>query len=167
VLLPIEGHAVKAAPAIWPPVGSIETFGTVVAVILFVAAAAFPSMLRTKAIARKAAVASFILVAALFFFYAHLLQTYVRRVETVNDEVFYRTIGSERTEYAIKKLPGASDEELLESTTLDDQGIKRMWTPSSVDHADYSVFIAYLVTFSAANFLVGALARLGIEVKTE
>jgi hypothetical protein len=157
--LPLAGDRIQHVPLIWPPLGSIETYAAVAAAAIIAAFGALPMFFRTKSQARLTAAISIGLAFSSLFPYGYFLSRYVKRVETLRDGIQYRTIGSQRSAEALQKLPGKSDEEILEIAGLTDGDIERMWTPESVEQVHLELFVSYLACFALVNFAIGAFAR--------
>jgi hypothetical protein len=164
--VPYFGHKANDSHLIWPPIGSMETFAVPMAVILIGLFGAAPKLFRTKSRAKLGfATALFVTVISLFL-YAYL-QRYVIRVDTPFNGTQYRTIGSQRSEECLRKLPGKSDEEILEIAGLSDGDIKRMWTPDSVFQVRLKLFTTYLIGLASLNFALGAFARATGEARSK
>jgi hypothetical protein len=157
-VVPFFGHKAIDSHLIWPPIGSMETFAVPVAVILIGAFGAAPELLKTKSRA-KVWFAIALTVAMSFLFTYSYLQKYVIRVDTPFNGTQFRTIGSQRSEECLRKLPGKSDEEILEIAGLTDGDIKRMWTPDSVLDVRLELFTTYLMALASLNFALGAFSR--------
>ncbi len=158
-LLPFVGYKIQSVPAMWPPIGSLAIYGASSAAALTGAFGKLPSIFETKATAKKAALCAFAIALFALIAYGFLLSKFVKGVETPNNGVQYRTIGSQRTIEALQIFPGQSDEEILEKAGLNEGDIERMWTPSSVEHAQFGLFISYLVLLGSFNFAVGSYSR--------
>jgi hypothetical protein len=155
---PYFAHKTSDSPLVWPPIGSIETFAVPMAVILIGVFGAAPALFRTKSRAKFGFSAALVATVGSLVFYTYL-QKYVIRIDTPFNGTQYRTIGSQRSDECLRKLPGKSDEEILEIAGLSDGDIKRMWTPNSVFEVRLELFIAYLMGLASLNFTLGALAR--------
>src|SRR5579863_9602072 len=133
--LPFAGEKIKNVPPIWPPLGSIETYGAGVATALFLLFGAAPKLFKNKAQAKAATYAASGLAAISLVVYGGLLSRYVVGVETPKDGTQYRTVGEQRSREAIEKFPALSDAELLHKAGLEDADIERMWTRASLHQA--------------------------------
>jgi hypothetical protein len=91
--------------------------------------------------------------------YSYLLISYVKGVETPDNGIQYRTVGSERSERTKGLLPGALDAEILKIAGLADSDIEKMWTPASVERVRFELFISYLVALLSLNFLTSSMAE--------
>ena len=158
-LLPLVGYKTQSVPLVWPPIGSIAVFGASAAVAITGAFGKLPSIFETKKNAKKGMLYALTVALLALIAYSFLLSKFVKKVETPNSGVQYRTIGSQRTAEARQKFPGKSDEEVLKVAGLNDGDIERMWTPSSVQHARFGLFISYLVLLGSFNFAVGSYSR--------
>jgi len=159
-VIPYFGHKAIDNHLVWPPVGSMETFAVPMAVILIGVFGVAPELFRTKSRAKIGFVVGLFAAMSSLFFYAYL-QRYVIRVDTPYNGTQFRTVGSQRSEECLRKLPGKSDEEILEIAGLTDGDIKRMWTQDSVFETRLELFSAYLIGLASLNFALGAFARAG------
>jgi hypothetical protein len=157
---PLAGYKLQNAPLIWPPLGGLEIYAAGLAVALIGILGALPSAFRTKAVAKKWIGYMVVLAFASLISYGYLFSKYVIRVDTPNNGTQYRTIGSERTALGSQAFPTESPEKILEGIRLEDADIKRVWTPSSVDHARFELFISYVASLGFINFLIGAFTRI-------
>ncbi len=157
-VVPYFGHKAIDSHLIWPPIGSMETFAVPLAVILIGVFGVAPALFRTKSRAKVGFAVALVASMGSLFVYSYL-QNYVIRVDTPFNGTQYRAIGSQRSEECLRKLPGKSDEEILEIAGLKDGDIKRMWTPDSVFEVRLELFTAYLVGLASLNFALGAFAR--------
>ncbi len=155
---PFFGQKANDSHLIWPPIGSMGTFAVPMAVILIGVFGAGPALFRTKSRAKLGFAAALVVTASSLLLYTYL-QKYVVRVDTPFNGTQCQTIGSQRSEECLRKLPGKSDEEILEIAGLTDGDIKRMWTPDSVFGARLELFTTYLIGLASLNFTLGAFAR--------
>lgn len=156
LLIHKEAHDV---PVVWPPIGSIATYGAPAAVVIAGLLGLMPRFFKTKGKAKLAmAVGVFVALASLFV-YGYLLSKYVVRVQTPYNGTQYRTIGSQRTPEALQMFSGYSDERILEIAGLNDADIERMWTTSSVRRARLELFICYVLCLASINFSLGSQER--------
>lgn len=158
-VLPLAGEKIQNVPIIWPPLGSIETYAAGMATVIIGAFGALPTLFKTKGAAKAGAGIGLAVALISLTFYGNYLLTYVKGVETPNSGTQYRTIGGQRTEEALQKLPKESDQGILEIAGLTDGDIERMWTPSSVRDARLQLFISYVIGLASINFALGSFAR--------
>jgi len=161
--LPLIGFLVsrkiQSVPLLWPPLGGIEVYAVGPAVAVVAAFGKLPSLFRTKGTAKSAAFAGALLALVSLFAYGAFLSKYVVSVETPNNGIQYRTIGSQRTAEALRMFPGYSDARILEIAGLNDADIERMWTPSSVRRARIELLVSYMLCLTFINFAAGSQVR--------
>jgi len=157
-VVPYFGHRAIDGHLIWPPIGSMETFAVPMAVTLIGVFGVAPALFRTKSRAKFAFVVALVGSMGSLFVYSYL-QKYVIRVDTPFNGTQFRAVGGQRSEECLRKLPGKSDEEILEIAGITDGDIKRMWTPDSVFEVRLELFSTYLIALASLNFALGAFSR--------
>jgi len=157
---PLLAKHYSQSSLLWPPMGSIETYGVEVATVLIGLFSLLPLMLENKQQAKsilKAAIASACLM---FLIYACLVGRYVISEETPYNGVQTRSVGF-RVEPRIRALyPDMTDSQLLRIGGLEDWQIQKVWTPGSVLALRLSLLITFSLTLGLANVALGAAARL-------
>jgi hypothetical protein len=160
VVAPYLAQHYSASSFIWPPLGSVETYGAYAAIVLIGLFSLLPNLLESKQQAKswlKWAVAT---TCVMFLLYAFLVERYVISVDTPANGVQTRSVGF-RVEPRIRaQFPDLNDAELLRKGGLEDWQIQKVWTPDSVLALRLSLLIAFSLTLGLANVALGAAARL-------
>ena len=145
---------------IWPPLGSLETYGAYVATVIIGLFSLLSLVLESKREAKSHLKAAIAMAFVVFLIYAFLVERYVISVETPANGVQTRSVGF-RVEPRIRALyPDKNDPELLRIGGLEDWQIQKVWTPGSVLALRLSLLITFSLTLSLANVALGAAARL-------
>ena len=145
---------------IWPPLGSLETYGAYAAILLVGLFSLLPNVLENKQQAKSWLKRAIAATCVVFMLYAFLVERYVISVETPANGVQTRSIGF-RVEPRIRTLyPDKNDPELLRIGGLEDWQIQKVWTPGSVLALRLSLLATFSLTLGLANVALGAAARL-------
>ena len=148
------------SPFIWPPLGSVETYGAYAAFLIIGLFCLLPTTLDSKHQAKSCLRGSIVMTCVVFVLYAFLVERYVISVETPNNGVQTRSVGF-RVEPRIRvQFPDKNDPELLRIGGLEDWQIQKVWTPGSVLALRLSLLLAFSLTLGLANLALGAAARL-------
>jgi hypothetical protein len=157
---PLLAQHYSQSSFIWPPLGSLETYGAYVATVLIGLFSLLPLMLENKQQAKSCLKVSIAMAFVVFLIYALLVERYVISVETPANGVQTRSVGF-RVEPRIRaQYPDKIDPELLRIGGLEDWQIQKVWTPGSVLALRLSLLITFSLTLGLANVALGAAARL-------
>jgi hypothetical protein len=160
VTAPYLAQHYSQSPFIWPPLGSLETYGAYAAIVLIGLFSLLPNLLDNKQQAKAWLKWAIVTACAVFLIYAFLVARYVISVETPANGVQTRSVGF-RVEPRIRaQFPDKTDPELLRTGGLEDWQIQKVWTPGSVLALRLSLLITFALTLSLANVALGAAARL-------
>lgn len=154
-------HLSGFPPILWPPLGSINFYASALATALIASVGFYPIRSIEKGVWKRRAVFGLIVCVVSLLAYAYFLSTFVKAIETPNNGTQYRTVGSQRTEMALNRFPGATDGQLLRVAGLNDDDIEKMWTPSSVTWARLKLFLSYLFGLTSINFVWRIQSYLG------
>jgi hypothetical protein len=148
------------ASFVWPPLGSLETYGAYAAMVLIGLFSLLPNVLENKQQAKSWLKWAMATTCVAFMLYAFLVERYVISVETPANGVQTRSVGF-RVEPRIRALyPDKNDPELLRIGGLEDWQIQKVWTPGSVLALRMSLLSTFAITLGLANVALGAAARL-------
>ncbi len=114
---------------------------------------------RTKKTALSVGILSTICAVIAVFVYSFLIERYVIPVKLPDGGRVYRSIGDQRTGFALSKYPTEADQRLLQIGGLEDDGIEKMWTPASVERVRFEVFVSYLLVLIAIECAIGSFTR--------
>src|SRR5271155_99899 len=144
VSAPLLARHFSQSSFLWPPLGSLETYGAELATVLVGLFSLLPLMLENKQQAKLALKTAIAMAFVVFLIYTFLVGRYVISEETPNNGVQTRSVGF-RVEPRIRALyPDKTDSELLRIGGLEDWQIQKVWTPDSV----LLLRLSLLVTFS-------------------
>jgi hypothetical protein len=161
--IPIGGSAIHLLQIhlpqlIWPPLGGIEVYAAGLAVVVIAVFGKLPSLFKIENHVKKWMGIGILAAVVSLSTYVFLLSRYVKGVETPDNGIQYRTIGSQRSAEAEQKFAQLSDQEIMQIAGLTDGDIERMWTPSSVANVKFELFFSYVFALGSINFVLGALA---------
>jgi hypothetical protein len=152
---------------LFPPLGTIEPFGKVGALVLtvlitIIAYYSQESTLVSKRERRFKLLLGILAVAVIgFFVFIGLNQRFVRSVPvpSINQTAeFVVSVGYERTEFAQGVFGQQSDWDILRQRGVTEEEIFRLWTPTSVIIARLALLISYIA------FLLAAVAACSLAV---
>jgi len=158
-LTPLTGYLPLASSGklgasrfLWPPIGSAVVYAAGIAAALVVAIGKLPLVFRPKS--KAWFVGGLVTTLIALGFYASLLLTYVKGVDTPYNGTQYRAVGKIRTPTAERCPEHTSDEDLLKCGGLEDASIETLWTASSVRQVRLELFISYVLLLGSLNVLI-------------
>jgi hypothetical protein len=160
-IIPFAGLTAKKAYILWPPLGSLNVYAAVMAsVLLATLCPLLPSLISTRAAAKRWILASAIVAAVCFSGYGFLVGRYIVPANPPGKGTQYQSVGYERTQAAQIRYPGISNEALLEKVPLNDAGIEQAWTAQSVYWVRLSLFFSYVLALGSVNFAAASRRRM-------
>jgi hypothetical protein len=162
-LLPLAGtrlETVEKLPLVWPPLGGLETYAAIPAAAIIGAFGIIPAMFKSQKHARLQGYFSLGIALILLIVYGYFFSTRVQGVAIPGDGMKYFTIGTVKTDAAMREFPNASNEQLVEAAGVRGEGdIERAWTASSIKLAELELLISYVCLMASVNYTLGAFAR--------
>jgi len=160
VVAPYLAQHYSQSSFIWPPIGSLETYGPYAAIIVIGLFSLLPNVIENKQQAKSWLKRAILTTGLVFVLYSYLVERYVISVETPANGVQTRSVGF-RVEPRIRaQYPDKNDPELLRIGGLEDWQIQKVWTPGSVLALRLSLLATFSLTLAVANVALGAAARL-------
>ena len=160
--LPMATHKVETVgklPLVWPPLGGFEAYAAIAGAAVIGAFGIAPTLLKTMKRAKLQGFVSLSIALVLFIVYGYFFITRVQGVAIPGDGMRYFTIGTVRTEAAMREFPNATNEQLIEAAGLREGDLERAWTASSIKLAELELLISYVCLMASANYCIGAFTR--------
>lgn len=151
--------AYKRIYPLWPPLGSLDTFGPYFAFVVAALLGEAALHSRTKKKALSIGILSIVCAGMAVSVYAFLIERYVIPVNLPDGGTVYRSVGNERTAFASSNFRTEADQRLLQIGGLEDDGIEKMWTSDSVVKVRVEIFFCYLVALAAIDCAIGSFTR--------
>jgi hypothetical protein len=152
---------------IFPPLGDLNTFVAPLAGIVIGLCGAITWLLKSPKATRWLAFATLILGVVSLISYSILFSLFTVTLHPLHHRPISATVGTERTEFARKTYPGATDAQMVEYHGSRDEDLEALWTVRSLTASRWKLLAGYILMLSCFNLCIGSLAMASPEQEPE